>query len=537
MIVSLRRDRVNWAAAAKARGWSVRVRESHTRCAKRRPRMRQAGAGYAALRRRADAEYDTRSMTKARITTNQLKPTTPKNGWYMTTHANVVQGSTKNPSVGRNQLSKAKMKRLVKIATNTIASRGDTSANRATRHGMARLYLRCQVGSRANNYSLGVATVSDIVDWTQRVYPARLAESWDAVGLVCGWPQARVDRVLFCVDVTEAVVDQALADGTQLLVAHHPLLLRSVTSTAATDSRGRILHRLIGGDCALITAHTNADCARPGVSDALAAALGLIDIEPLVASPGTRTDKLVVFVPREHATSLLDALADVGAGSIGNYERCAYQTEGLGTFRPVGGAQPAIGRVGQIETVHETRLELVLSRDRRDAVVAALRAAHPYEEPAFDVVEMAPTSVGSEAAGLGRVGNLPGDMTLAAFTELVAAALPATPQGVRVAGDLARSIRRVAVCGGSGGSLCAAANASGAQAFVTADFKHHAALDQVMDGDIALVDVAHWASEYPWLWQGADQLTEAMRSRGDDVTVQVCTLRTDPWTALLRSTE
>ena len=398
---------------------------------------------------------------------------------------------------------------------------------------MARLYLWRQLASAGSNYSHDVATVGEIVEWTQRVYPTQLAEDWDAVGLVCGWPQTRVDRVLLCVDVTEPVVDQALADGAQLILAHHPLLLRSVNSVAATDSRGRILHRLIAADCALLTAHTNADAANPGVSDALASAFGLIDLEPLVASPCGETDKLVVFVPREHATSLLDALAQCGAGTIGNYERCAYQTDGLGTFRPVGEAAPTVGRVGQIETVRETRLEMVFPRHRRSDVVAALRAAHPYEEPAFDIVEMVPTP---GAAGIGRVGNLVAEMSLAAFTELVAGALPPTPQGVRVAGDLARPIHRVAVCGGSGGSLATAAADSGAQAFVTADFKHHSALDQVLEGDVALVDVSHWASEYPWLWQAADQLTEAMRSRGDSVAVDVCTLRTDPWTAVLRST-
>lgn len=386
----------------------------------------------------------------------------------------------------------------------------------------------------ANNYSHDVATVGEIVEWAEHVYPTQLAEAWDAVGLVCGRPQARVDRVLLCVDVTESVVDQALADGAQLILAHHPLLLSSVNSVAATDSRGRILHRLIAADCALLTAHTNADAADPGVSDALASALTLNDLEPLVASPGAKTDKLVVFVPREHATSLLDALAQCGAGTIGNYERCAYQTDGIGTFRPVGSAQPTVGRVGQIETVHETRLEMVFARHRRAGIVAALRAAHPYEEPAFDIVEMAPIP---GSTGLGRVGNLAQELSLAAFTELVAGALPPTPQGLRVAGDLQRPVRRVAVCGGSGGSLLAAANASGAQVYVTADLKHHAVADHVAETGLALVDVAHWASEYPWLWQAADQLTEAMRSRGDDVAVQVCTLRTDPWTAVLRSTE
>lgn len=396
-----------------------------------------------------------------------------------------------------------------------------------------RVGTRCRRrGIRGNNYSRSVVTVGDIVAWTEQTYPLRLSEPWDAVGLVCGWPQAEVNRVLLCVDVTEAVVDQALADGVDLILAHHPLLLRPVSSVAATGSAGRILHRLVASDCALITAHTNADSAAPGVSDALAAAFGLIDLEPLAPVRRDDTDKLVVFVPREHATDLLDELAAAGAGSIGNYERCAYQTDGLGTFRPLGGAEPTIGRVGQIETVRETRLEMVLPRRRRHEVVAALRAAHPYEEPAFDIVELAATLTGE---GLGRVGTLPAEMTLAAFAELVSAALPATPQGLRVAGDLQREVRRVAVCGGSGASLLPEVQAHGAHVFVTADLKHHVVLDHVAMGGAALIDVAHWASEYPWLWQAADQLTAALQSSGDNVAIDVCTQRTDPWTAILRS--
>lgn len=377
-----------------------------------------------------------------------------------------------------------------------------------------------------------MATVADVVDWSERAFPARLAESWDAVGLVCGRPEATVDGVLVCVDVTEPVIDQAEATGASLILAHHPLLLSAVNSVAATDNRGRILHRLMEAGCALLTAHTNADSADPGVSDALAAVLGVIDLQPLAGLPRDDMDKLVVFVPREHANALLDALAAAGAGTVGHYERCAYQTEGLGTFRPTGQAKPTIGRLGQIETVPETRLEMVLPRGRRADVVTALRAAHPYEEPAFDLVEICPTSA---TEGLGRVGHLPQPTSLGSFSERVAAALPATPQGLRVLGNLDEKIHRVAVCGGSGDSLLAAADASCADVFVTADLKHHRVLDHAHDGRASLVDVAHWASEYPWLWQVADQLTAAFELEGEKLNADVCTLRTDPWTAALRS--
>lgn len=382
-------------------------------------------------------------------------------------------------------------------------------------------------------------TVAEIVDWSRSTFPEALAESWDSVGLVCGRPEADVHSVLVTVDVTEAVVDQALAGGCGLILAHHPLLFQAVTSIAATDFRGRTITRLLQADIALLTAHTNADAASPGVSDALADVLGLVESKPLVPTPAAPLDKLVVFVPPAHSMMLLDALADAGAGRLGQYERCAYQVEGVGTFRPIGSANPAIGRVGQIETVAELRLEMVVPRSRRDAVVRVLREVHPYEEPAFDLVSLDP---GPADTGIGRIGRLVEPMTLAAFTELVASALPATAQGVRVAGELERLVSSVAVCGGSGDSLLAQVERMGADVFVTSDLRHHRAGDHLAEGGAALVDVAHWAGEFPWLWQVAGQLEDAFSgSPGDgagpsgDFKVEVCELRTDPWRATLRS--
>src|SRR5262245_27815324 len=185
-----------------------------------------------------------------------------------------------------------------------------------------------------------------------------------------------------------AVVDEAIGWEADLILAHHPLLLREVNSVAATTPKGRVVHDLIRSGTALHVCHTNADNADPGVSDALAAALGLRDARPLNPLPEAPMDKLVVFVPVAEADALVDALAAAGAGRIGEYERCAWSTTGEGTFRPLVGANPTLGEVGAIERVVEARVEMVLPRDRRGAVIEALRAAHSYEEPAFDVFEL-----------------------------------------------------------------------------------------------------------------------------------------------------
>ena len=364
------------------------------------------------------------------------------------------------------------------------------------------------------------ARLRDVVAALDELYPPAWAESWDAVGLVCGDPDAPVRRVLLAVDPVAAVVDEALAGGYDLLLTHHPLYLRGTTTVAATTAKGRVVHRLIAGGCGLFVAHTNADVADPGVSDALAETVGLRDLRPLQPQPADPLDKLVVFVPQDDADRLLDALSDAGAGSIGDYERCAWTTTGTGTFRPLDGANPSLGSVGDVETVTETRLEVVLPRRSRETVLRAMLAAHPYEEPAYDVLELA-TVLGRR--GLGRVGELPSPTPLGELARSVADALPSTAWGVRAAGDPSTVVTTLAVSGGSGDSLLGAAARSGAQAFLTADLRHHPA-SEAPEG-LALLDAAHWATEWPWLRDAAERLEAATR-----VGTTVSTLVTDPWT-------
>jgi hypothetical protein len=295
----------------------------------------------------------------------------------------------------------------------------------------------------------------------------------------------------------------------------------------ADDPKGALVHRMIRGGIAHYVAHTNADVATPGVSDALAHRLGLGGLRPLDAQDEQPLDKLVVFVPRGAETALIDALAAAGAGRLGDYDRCAWTTAGTGTFRPLEGADPAIGSIGAIEQVAESRIEMVVPRRARAAAVAALRAAHPYEEPAFDLLAQAPIP---GRRGTGRVGELAAAVTLAEFTTHAAAVLPATAWGVRAAGDPQRLVRTVAVCGGSGASLAESARRAGADVFLTADLKHHPVVEAVTERGgtgMALVDAAHWATEAPWL----DAVAGALRERfATTVDVRVSSQVTDPWT-------
>ncbi len=288
--------------------------------------------------------------------------------------------------------------------------------------------------------------LSDLLARLEEWYPASTADSWDEVGLVCGEPDAPVRRVLLAVDPAPVVADEAVRWGADLLLTHHPLLLRGVHSVAATTPKGRTVSTLVRAGCALLSAHTNADKAHRGVSHALADALGLRDQQPLVrdATGAPVLDKLTCFVPREDAATVRAALAAAGAGQIGAYDQASFSVLGEGRFRPREGARPHLGRIGVAETVAEERVEVVLQRRHRPAVVRALVAAHPYEEPAYDVVEVA--DPGTAATGTGRVGDVE-PTTLRDLAARVAAVLPATAHGVRVAGDPDRPVRRVALCG------------------------------------------------------------------------------------------
>jgi dinuclear metal center YbgI/SA1388 family protein len=362
----------------------------------------------------------------------------------------------------------------------------------------------------------------DVIEVLDEAYPPRLAQSWDSIGLVCGDPDDVLDSVTVAVDATPAVVDEVPEAG--LLLAHHPLLLRGVDTVAASTPKGALVHRLIRTGRSLFTAHTNADSASPGVSDALAHALGLtVDavLEPL--SDAADLDKWVIYVPRENAEAVQAAVFDAGAGHIGDYSHCSWSVSGIGQFLPHDGASPTVGSVGTVERVDEDRFEVVAPARARAAVLAAMRAAHPYKEPTFDIFALVPPP---GDAGLGRIGTLRQPEPLRAFVSRVGAALPQTSWGVRAAGDPDMLVSRVAVCGGAGDSLLATAAGADVQAYVTADLRHHPADEHRRASNVALVDVAHWASEFPW----CDQAADVLRSRfGAALPVRVSTVRTDPW--------
>jgi dinuclear metal center YbgI/SA1388 family protein len=369
-----------------------------------------------------------------------------------------------------------------------------------------------------------VPTLAEVVDLVHGWYPPETADDWDAVGLAAGDPAADVRRVLLAVDPVLPVAKEAAAWEADLLLTHHPLFLRGVHGVAETTPKGRTLATLTRAGCGLLSAHTNADQAFPGVSDALARALGLRNVRPVVPARSA-LDKLVVFAPPSDAEAVRTAIAAAGAGRIGDYDTCSFSMTGEGRFRPLEGATPAVGRVGDLEVTEEIRIEAVLPRARRAAVVRAMLAAHSYEEVAFDVIELA--DPGTAHTGAGRIGDVD-ETTLEQLAQHVAEALPPTARGVLVGGDHDRVVRRVAVAGGAGDFLLGEVLASGADAYVTSDLRHHPAAEFLEKGGPSLLDVSHWAAEWTWLPELATRMRETL---GDTVEVRVSTICTDVWQA------
>ncbi len=371
----------------------------------------------------------------------------------------------------------------------------------------------------------------DVIAVLDDLYDPRTAHDWDAVGTVVGDANADVSRILFAVDPVQAVVDEAVEWGAQLLVTHHPLYLSGVTSVAASTPKGRVVHDLISHGVALHTCHTNADSPPLGVSESMGLALGLSGLRPLDPDPPGPVDKWVVFVPEQDAEKVAAAMHEAGAGVMGDYDRAMFTTRGTGSFRPLEGADPAIGRVGEVEHVDEVRLEMVADSALREPVREAMLLAHPYEEVAFDLFDVAGPST---ERGSGRIGTLDAPMTLADFAAHVTERLPAHHSATRVAGDLDAEVRTVALCGGSGDFLLGAADAAGADVYVTSDLRHHPVSEhRERPGACAVVDVPHWAAEWTWLPVAAREVAARC---GDTVETRVSTIVTDPWTHVIPST-
>lgn len=354
-------------------------------------------------------------------------------------------------------------------------------------------------------------TVRDIEEILEAWAPKEVAWEQDNVGLQVGSPSKRVRRVLLAVDISQTVLEEAVKKNIDLIITHHPLIFRSLRSVTDRDRAGALVTELIRNRIALYSAHTNLDFTRDGVSFALARALGMREVAILSRISGS-LKKVAVFVPPDHVDTVASKMAEAGAGIIGDYEYCSFRTAGSGTFRPLKGAQPYLGKIGKYETADEVRLEMIVPRWALQPALRAMKESHPYEEVAYDVYPLENEDVNY---GAGAVGELPRAMRLRQFLLHVRRRLLA--ERVRYTGELNERVRRVAVCGGSGSDLVDAALQQGADVLVTADIKYHTFHEAA--GNIALVDAGHYETEHVVLADVAHRLNRATRSQRRRLTV------------------
>ncbi len=350
--------------------------------------------------------------------------------------------------------------------------------------------------------------------------PKDIAWERDNIGLQVGNRKAPVSRILVCLDCTIPVVREAVRMKANLIISHHPLLFRPPRSITPENEAGATIQELIRNGINLYSAHTNLDFTKDGTSFALADMIGLEKVDFLHKTYKLQR-KIVTFVPEQDVSRVRNAMAEAGAGVIGNYRYCSFSSKGSGSFKGSELSQPAVGTKNTLEIVPEIRLEVIADQRSVPSALAALKATHPYEEPAFDVY---PLENIHQEYGIGIIGTLPRPVTAQAFLRRVKRGLKA--KALRHTPPASARIQRVAACGGSGAELIDVAIASGADAFVTADVKyhdfHHAA------GRILLIDAGHYETENPVVSTVVRFLKQEMKRRGSTVPVSATRVSTNP---------
>ena len=362
--------------------------------------------------------------------------------------------------------------------------------------------------------------LADIEKFFEDWAPRSTAWERDNVGIQIGRRSRRVSNILLALDVTPAIVQEAADRKVDLIVTHHPLLFRPPSSISDADAVGTLVLSLAEKRIALFSAHTNLDSASGGVSFSLAGALGISKPQFLVPLKDSMA-KIAVFVPESHVHAVATAMAESGAGIMGEYQSCSFRLRGKGTFRGSSKSRPAIGKPLRLEEVDEIRLEMMAPRARIHAVIAAMKSVHPYEEVAYDVYALLN---GNPNAGMGAVGDLPKPLSVRSFLANVKKTLRL--KSVRVAGPLDRTVKRIAVCGGSGSELLEDAIRAKADVFITADIRYHTF--QAAEGRITLVDAGHYETEQVVLPTIAQRLRSWARDRDEKVVITIAKKSTNP---------
>ena len=328
----------------------------------------------------------------------------------------------------------------------------------------------------------------EIIEILNQWAPPRLIDEWDNTGFQIGDLEKKVNKILISLDLDREVYARAVEERTDMIITHHPIIFKPLKSLTREDYKGKLICDIIKEDIAIYNAHTNLDLTEGGVNDTLAGILDVKNSEPLSIAYEEPLYKLVVFVPNSHAPMIRKVLGDLGAGWIGNYSHCTYNTKGMGTFMPRENSNPFIGKVNILEEVEEVKIETITREKDLKRILNDMINSHPYEEVAYDIY---PLKNKGKVYGYGRVGEIP-EMHLISYLDRVKKALDT--EHLIVYGNMDRFIKRVAVCGGSGSSFIHDAYLKGADIYVTGDIKYHEA-QYANELGLTIVDAGHYNTE------------------------------------------
>ena len=365
-----------------------------------------------------------------------------------------------------------------------------------------------------------------LVEAMDKLAPRYLAEDWDNVGLLIGNPAQEINKVLTCLDVTEDIIDRAIAENFNMIISHHPFLFRSMKKIATDKPLGRMIQKILSNNIAVFAAHTNLDTTLGGVNDVLAIKLGLTKLQPLMISYREEILKLGVNVPTEYAQQVREAIAKAGAGFIDNYSDCSFSYDGIGRFKAQEGATPFIGEKNIIAEVPETRIETVFPAKIQARVIKALLKAHPYEVPAYDIL---PTKNVYHENGLGRIGILENPLSLEDFAQNIKSILPGDTFRYVKAND--KLVKKVALCSGAGVDFLDKAAMKGADTYITGDVKYHDA-QHAQDLGINLIDAGHFGTEMPVVDKIAEYLITENINNKWNITIVADNLANDVFTTV-----
>jgi dinuclear metal center YbgI/SA1388 family protein len=328
--------------------------------------------------------------------------------------------------------------------------------------------------------------LKEITDHLESIAPLAYQESYDNAGLICGNHSMDITAVLICLDSTEAVLDEAIKLGCNLVIAHHPIVFSGLKKFNGKNYVERVIIKAIKNDIAIYAAHTNLDSIKEGVNAKIAEKLGISNCR-ILAPQRNKLKRLITFCPEEKADEVRKAIFSAGAGTIGDYDECSFNSLGTGTFRAGENADPYVGKIGEQHHEKEIKIETILPAYLEKKVLSAMIKAHPYEEVAYDLI---PLDNFNQEVGSGMIGTIE-PMEEKVFLQHIKAVM--SSESVRFTALREKKVEKVAVCGGSGSFLLADAIRAGADFFVTSDFKYHQFFDS--DSQIVIVDIGHYESE------------------------------------------